>query len=213
MVAMTFILNIKTRKLPAALFIFTAVLLSARTAAAQTAEELERVLALPVVSYADTAWFILNAAGTALPEAAENSADGAYRFAADSRWLPKKAAAEEAATLGGLSLLIMKALHIKGGFMYTLFPGPRYGYRELAYRKIIRGRAYSAMTVSGERLLRILSRALDYSGDTAALAAETARRQLQEEIRASLNTSARQQEGVSAGSEGILEYDNEFVPE
>jgi hypothetical protein len=100
----------------------------------------------------------------------------------------------------------MKALNIRGGFMYTLFPGSRYGYRELAYRKVIRGRSYSTMTVSGERLLRILSRALDYSGDTA-------RHQLQEEIRASLNTSARKQEGTSAGSEGILEYDNEFVPE
>jgi hypothetical protein len=69
------------------------------------------------------------------------------------------------------------------------------------------------MTVSGERLLHILSRALDYSGDTAALAAETARVRLQEEVRASLNDSAWKQEGVSAGSEGILEYDNEFVPE
>jgi hypothetical protein len=97
--------------------------------------------------------------------------------------------------------------------MYTLFPGPRYGYRELAYRKIIQGRAYSAMPVSGERLLRILSRALDCSGDTAVLAAETARRQLREEVRASLNESARKQEGLSSGSEGVLEYDNEFVPE
>jgi hypothetical protein len=187
-----------------------AILLPAPRAAAQTAAELERVLALPVVSYGDAAWVVLNAAGTALEE---SSAKGAYRFAADNKWLSKKAAAETPVTLGGLSLLITKAFTIKGGFMYTLFPGPRYAYRELAYRKIIQGRAYSTMTVSGEGLLRILGRALDYSGDAEALAAEAARRQAQEEVRASLNASAREQESISAGSEGILEYDNEFVLE
>jgi hypothetical protein len=59
----------------------------------------------------------------------------------------------------------MKAFNIKGGFMYSLFPGPRYGYRELVYRKIIRGRAYSAMPVSGERLLRIIGRVLGYNNE------------------------------------------------
>jgi hypothetical protein len=193
-----------------ALLAFSAVLLPAQRAAAQIAAELERVLDLPVVSYGDAAWVVLNAAGIA---SAETSRDGAYRFAADNRWFPKKAETEEPATLGGVSLLIMRAFNIRGGFMYTLFPGPRYGYRELARRKIIGGRAYSSTPVSGERLLRILGRALDYVGDTEALTAEAARNQLQEEVRASLNTSARKQEGISTGSEGILEYDSEFIPE
>jgi hypothetical protein len=65
----------------------------------------------------------------------------------------------------------MKAFNIKGGFMYSLFPGPRYAYRELAYRKIITGRSYSTTRVSGERLLRILNRALAYAGDPSALQA------------------------------------------
>jgi hypothetical protein len=197
-------------RLAAGIFLLLSALLPAPRAAAQTAAELERVLALPSVSYGDAAWVVLGAAGTAL---AEGSPKGAYRFAADNQWLPKKAAAEAPVSLGGVSFLIMKAFHIKGGFMYTLFPGPRYGYRELAYRKIISGRAYSTMPVSGERLLRILDRALDYSGDTESLAAERALNQLREEVRASLNASAQEQEGISSGSEGILEYDNEFVPE
>jgi hypothetical protein len=188
---MIFILNPKMKKLFAALFALSAFhLLPTQTVAAQTAAELERVLSLPAVSYGDAAWLVLNAAG--LPGAAENSASDAYRFAAGNNWLPKKAAAKEPATLEGLSFLIMEALNIKGGFMYTLFPGPRYAYRELSYRKVIQGRAYSTMAVSGERFLRILSRALEYAGDTAALAAGTARNQLQEEV---------------------LGYDNEFVPE
>ncbi|MDR1352414.1 MAG: hypothetical protein LBK05_03935 [Treponema sp.] len=141
----------------AIIFAFSAALLPAQTAA-----ELERILAVPEVNYGDAAWLVLNAAG-----AAESSPGGAYRFAADSKWLPKKAAAEAPATLGGVSLLIMKAFSIKGGLMYTLFPGPRYSYREMVHRALIQGRAYSALTVSGERLLRIINRALEYTGDTA----------------------------------------------
>jgi hypothetical protein len=57
--------------------------------------------------------------------------------------------------------------------MYSLFPGPRSSYREMVHRRLIQGRAYSTMKVSGERLLRIISRALEYSGDTAALADES----------------------------------------
>jgi hypothetical protein len=144
------------------LFILSAALLPAPCAVAQTAAELERVLALPAVSYGDAAWIVLNAAGAIPPE---SSRDDAWRYAADNNWLPKQAAAERPATLEGLSLLMMKAFNIRGGFMYGLFPSPRYGYRELVYRKLIQGRAYSAMTVSGERLLRIVSRILDYSGD------------------------------------------------
>jgi hypothetical protein len=164
----------------AALLLLSAALLPAPSAVAQTAAALERVLALPAVSYGDAAWVVLNAAGTALPEAAEASLEnpgefsegGAYRFAEDNKWLSKKAAPDTPVTLGGVSFLIMKALNMKGGFMYILFPGPRYAYRELAYRKIITGRAYSTMTVSGERLLRILDRTLAYAGDTALPAAE-----------------------------------------
>jgi outer membrane protein OmpA-like peptidoglycan-associated protein len=152
----------------ATLLLLTAALFPAPGAVAQTAAELERVLALPAVSCGDAARFVLGAAGTALPETAKDSAAGAYRFATERGWLPEKAAAEEPASLGDVSFLIMRALNIEGGLMYSLFPGPRYAYRELAYLKIIRGRSYSTMTVSGQRLLRIISRALDYAGDTAA---------------------------------------------
>jgi hypothetical protein len=79
-----------------ALLLLSAALLAALGADAQTAAELERVLALPAVSCGDAAWFIFNAVGAALPE---NSAGGAYRFAADSGWLRKDAAAEAPVTL------------------------------------------------------------------------------------------------------------------
>jgi outer membrane protein OmpA-like peptidoglycan-associated protein len=171
-------MGIKTASPVFVMLALSAALVPAPSAAAQTAAELERVLAFPAVSYDDAAWFVLGAAGTAL---AEDSAGGAYRFAAECGWLPQKATAEEPVTLGSVSFLIMQAFNIKGGLMYTLFPGPRYAYRELVYRKIITGRAYSSMPVSGERFFRMLNRALEYAGDSIppaalaeALPAETA---------------------------------------
>jgi hypothetical protein len=143
-----------------AVLVFSAALLCAPGAAAQTATELERLLALPAVSYGDAAWAVLGASGTTLPE---NSPAAAYRFVADRGWIPKKARPEGSVTLGDVSLLIMKAFNVRGGFMYTLFPGPRYAYRELVHRRMIQG--YSTVKVSGEGLLRLLSQALATLGD------------------------------------------------
>jgi hypothetical protein len=49
--------------------------------------------------------------------------------------------------------------------MYSLFPGPRYAYRELVYRKILEGRVDPAQTLTGERLLYFLGRALELWGE------------------------------------------------
>jgi hypothetical protein len=91
--------------------------------------------------------------------------DSAYRTAEENQWLSKKAAAEKSVTLGELSFLIMKSFNMKGGLFYTLFPGPRYSYRELTRLNLIPGRAYSSLTVSGERLLQILGGVLSYIGE------------------------------------------------
>ncbi len=64
-------------------------------------------------------------------------------------------------SLGDLSFMIMNAYDMKGGLMYRIFPGPRYAVRELRYRKILQGKAYSTMSVSGERAVRILGRVLE----------------------------------------------------
>jgi hypothetical protein len=84
----------------------------------------------------------------------------AFRYAAKRNWLPKKAAANDAARLDGISLLLMRSFGIKGGIMYSLTKSPRYAYRELTYKNIIQGRADPAMNVSGGQLLFIINRAL-----------------------------------------------------
>jgi hypothetical protein len=61
-------------------------------------------------------------------------------------------------TLGEFSWYLMEVYGMKGGLIYSLFPGPRYALRELRFRDIVQGSAYPGMTLSGERALRILGR-------------------------------------------------------
>jgi hypothetical protein len=186
------------------------LLLLAVPAFSQTATELERIIAAPAVSCQDAAWLALIAAEAVSPE---TSADQAFRTAKENRWLSPRTLADQAITLGELSFLLMKSFHMRGGLFYTLFPGPRYGFRELTRLSLIPGRAYSSLRPTGARLLQILGGVLAHTGDVAALTAEADFRRLREEVTASLRDSARNQQGISAPSEGIMEYDNAFVPE
>jgi hypothetical protein len=90
-------------------------------------------------------------------EAAEGSA--AYALARERGWLSD---GEGSIRLGELCFLIMKAFEFEGSFLYTLFPGPRYAFRELDYLKLIPGRGDPARKVSGEELLRILGKVQVY---------------------------------------------------
>jgi hypothetical protein len=137
-----------------------AALLAAPRAHAQTAGDLERFLGAPIVSCQDAAWLVLSSV-EAVPGG--TTPTDAYQFALARNWLPRKAGANSAVTLGGVSLLIMRAAGIKGGLMFTLTHGARYAYRDMVYRGLIQGRAYATQKVSGERLLQILGRALEYT--------------------------------------------------
>lgn len=128
---------------------------------AQSAKEVDLLLADPGVSYARAARYILPAAGI-LPAAASEA--DAFKAALEKGWLPEEAAASSPIRLDQGAYLVMRAFSLEGGLLYRLFPGPRYAYRELAYRQYIQGRRDPAQSLSGERLVRILGRVLDAKG-------------------------------------------------
>jgi hypothetical protein len=92
------------------------------------------------------------------------SPEEAFEQAMAKGWLPKGAAADDPITLGGLSLLMMKAFNLKGSMMYAIFPGPRYAFRAMVSRSFIQGAADPGMKVSGERFLLILGKVLNTTG-------------------------------------------------
>jgi len=150
-------MNIKKVPLIAAIFF----LIMPVFVTAQTAEELETVLGADKVTCAQAAGFVLAAAQDT---PAKNTSKTAFEQAVANGWFPKGTKPEENITLGRLSFLIMKAFNLKGGMMYTFFPGPRYAFRAMVSRSYIQGAADPAMKVNGERFLHILGKVLSAAG-------------------------------------------------
>jgi outer membrane protein OmpA-like peptidoglycan-associated protein len=147
-------------------FVFSAVFLRA-----QTAGEMDALLETNAVSFAQAARFALVSAS--LLDEGSTPAD-AYALARERGWLPAKAEASGPIRLGELCFLVMSVFDIKGSFLYALFPGPRYAFRELDYLKLIHGRRDPAQRVSGERFLQILSGVTAYAGVGQPVSVEAA---------------------------------------
>jgi outer membrane protein OmpA-like peptidoglycan-associated protein len=196
----------------------------------QTAAELDTLLDTGEITWEQACRFVLPAAGTL---AGNTSAPAAYAAARENGWLPKRTAAEGSVTLGGLSVLISKTFSIKRSVLYALFPGPRYAYRQLDHLGLIPGLRDPALKVSGEHLVQILGRVLDYRGDgepdAAALAEpvpeepaappderiQEQREQLAEEIQAELATGRVADTTVRVVEEGVaISLNNiQFLPD
>jgi hypothetical protein len=126
---------------------------------AQTAAGLEALLNEQTLTWSATTAFVLEASGS-LDTAGSMNGDNAFRLAVEREWLPKNAAPDDAATLNGVALLLMRSFDLKGGIFYSLFKSPHHAYREMVYKGLIRGDADPEMTVSGSQLLLIVSRIL-----------------------------------------------------
>ena len=149
-----------TKRMIQALCIALFAICSNNAAFAQSIfNNVEDLLNVPALSYAQAARFVLEAAEASASKEAVASGD-AFRYAREQGWLPKKAAPDAPARLDGVSLLIMRAFDFKGGLFYTAAGNAHYAYRELVHKGIIQGRTDPAMPVSGSLLLFMVSRAL-----------------------------------------------------
>jgi hypothetical protein len=180
----------------------------------QTAEKLDAVLDAERVSFAQAAAIVLPAAGLLSPEAGPDEA-----FARAREWLPHRAERDSTITLGELSHLVMRSFSLSGGFMYALFPGPRYAYRALAWRRLLPPGSDPGRFLTGEELLYITGRVLSLTGDAEPLAeaaspvfeevpAVSAEDSTPEE--AARRLEVEQGQGLSSGPERALSYEEEF---
>jgi hypothetical protein len=121
---------------------------------------LDRILNTQVITSSQAAYFVLAAAKT-LPR--DITTQRAFTLAKENRWLPVGTEAESPIRLGELSYLIMRSFDLKGGILYTLFPGPRYACREMAALQFIQGKTDPGARLSGAEFLQILGRVLTYA--------------------------------------------------
>jgi hypothetical protein len=137
---------------------------------AQTASEIDLLLANKEIAFAHACRFTLAAAAKTGAEIADDQA--AFTRAHENGWLPKQADADNPIRMGELSFLIMRAFNMKGSFLYALFPNPRYAFRELDHLKLLPGRRSPMSQVSGEELLWILGMVLSYLEERMASTAK-----------------------------------------
>lgn len=90
--------------------------------------------------------------------------DVAFEEAVKRNWINHTAKLETPITAAQFAYLVMKAFGFKGGLMYTLFPGPRYGFRELVYKGLISGAMDPQALVSGNLALRVVRIAAELQG-------------------------------------------------
>jgi hypothetical protein len=127
--------------------------------AAQSNELMDAFLAEGEASVGHAAYFVLSAAGTISEDAPVEEAITVLR---EQSWRIPDKPGGSAITLGEYSLLLMKALGIRGGIMYRIFPIPRYAAREMDYLEFITGSSHPGRKISGEEALRMLSRVLEW---------------------------------------------------
>ena len=143
----------KYRTLPVLLFL---ILTLSAPLFSQTAARLEVLLEKTEMTWLEVTAFVLEASEAG----AHSNAQEAFNFAAGNNWLPKNAESDGTAQLNGVALLLMQSFNLKGGMFYRMAKSPHHAYRELVFKKVIRGNTDPLMSVSGKDLLLMIGRLL-----------------------------------------------------
>jgi hypothetical protein len=130
-------------------------------ASAQSSEYMDSLLASKTVTVGQASYLVL-VASDKLGEEADEA--GAFARLEELGWSPKAAAVGDPIRYSSYAYILMRAFGLKGGIMYSLFPSPRYAYRELVSRQMIQGRSDPQGAVDGAAAVRVLSRVLDAVG-------------------------------------------------
>ncbi len=127
----------------------------------QSNELLDRLLDQPRAHFGDVVYMTM-AAAKLVPESAapQDAVDALHQ----QNWKITALPLDAPVPLGTYSFLLMKAFKLKGGILYSLFPGPRYACRELAYLKIIPTDVLTNRSVSGEEAVRMLGKVMERVG-------------------------------------------------
>ncbi len=137
---------------------FLISLVSTIPLSAQSNNLIDNLLSQKEAAFGDTVLLVLTA-GRIIPEG--SGTDTAMKVLAEKFGKLSGKKADNHITAAEMSFIIMKTFNLKGGIMYMLFPGPRYAYRELVYRKDLSGRGGPYRKVSGDEVLRTLRQVMD----------------------------------------------------
>jgi hypothetical protein len=147
------------------LFLSFAVILLGLSAFAQSAEEISSILKAEKVNCGQASY--LAATYTNSITESDNEAQ-AFDSMKNAGCFSESSTATSQITLSQISYLYTKALGIKGGLFYTLFPSPRYAYKELKARGVLPTDADPSMSVSGRDCIDLFNSCLEFANDKGA---------------------------------------------
>jgi hypothetical protein len=138
---------------------FTLVLLLVAAAGitAQSPEIMDNLLESDAATFGESAYMIAVGSGIAEDDV---SIPEAVKLIEQKGWSKSGREADSLVTLGEFSFMVMEALELEGGIMYSLFPSPRYAVRELAFKGFVTSEPHPGNLVGGDDVLSILSLAV-----------------------------------------------------
>lgn len=137
------------------------ILLLAGILTAQSAVFIDELLTSKKITYAQAIYLVCVGNGEYQDTA---KLEDIFPEAVQRKWVSAAVQPEKPITVAQYAYLVMRAFGIGGGLLYTLFPGPRYGYRELVYKGLIPGTMDPDAFVSGVLALRIVRIAAEIKG-------------------------------------------------
>ena len=128
----------------------------------QSNEVIDQLLEEEQATLGNTVYLVFLAADIA---AEDWSVDRSIQELQSRGWGFDDAATDTVVDLGSMSFLLMKTFGMRGGIMYSLFPGRRYAARELAFLGFVPGYASPKRVLEGQEVTHILGRTLDHLGE------------------------------------------------
>ena len=117
---------------------------------------IDTLLSQSAITWDNAAWLVGRAVG-AFDDA--TTPTQAAQKAIESGWGDKDLTPKAVLDLSGYSQLLVRALAIPTGILYSWFPSGRYAFRELIFQHILTGSAHPDDKVSGERAMFLLQTA------------------------------------------------------
>jgi hypothetical protein len=127
----------------------------------QSNQLLDQLLDQPQAHFGDVVYMTMVAAKL-LPETA--TTQDALDVLQRQNWKIAALPLDAPVPLGTYSYLLMKAFKLRGGILYSLFPGPRYACRALGYLKIVATDVITSRSLSGEEAVRMLGKVMERTG-------------------------------------------------
>jgi len=125
---------------------------------AQTSEVMDGIIATPAISVSQASYLVFVASGKLAEDATQ---DKAYELFLNLGWMKNPGDSSRALKSSEYAYLLARSFGLQAGIFETLFPGPRYAYRDLVSQGIFSAQGDPDEPLTGVEAVRILSTVMD----------------------------------------------------